>query len=609
MKKILLGIILVAIVLFASNQNFIKHSFAQWDNSWNNTNGDCPSCVYWCPDGVHQYYYSQSECPSTQQPQPQQQVQYNWCPDGYHQYLYSQSECPTSSTMTYQPYTPTPYITPVYNYPTTYTQPSYNYPIYNYPTYPTQPQQPSYQCWNGTWVYNLSQCPVQTQTCQNGDVIPMTQSCPKFYCAYNGNWYLSQSDYNNLCKIQYQTCPNGVSIPINQTCPNQYQVCWNGATVLANQQCPPQYQTCWNGTVIPVSQTCPVKTITTVIIKNVEIRTHSVVTNLATQVGATSAVCNGTALISSKMSSVGWFEYGTTVNLGNTTNSANIGSDETSNFSNLITGLKPGTTYYCRAVMSNADGTYKGKIVSFTTIKDKKVVYATPTKKPTVKPKTKTEFVCSDGSLAVARTVLVADTINSGGKLISINIERNNPDLVQGKIVNYRITITNNADTAVTGVEEKIVLPTEMSFVDATTTGGITIKENIMTVPIGNLNAKEVKTFILPAKVANDAQIGKAIMTTVYVSYNLPVTGSTVVKDEVSSYMVANVVSADGTKSTDSNGKSSSLASILFPQTLLGWLVLFAIILIIIVLVMNINKWIKDRKKEKEEHAIHHHIA
>lgn len=48
MKKILLGIILVAIVLFASNQNFIKHSFAQWDNSWNNTNGDCPSCGCGC---------------------------------------------------------------------------------------------------------------------------------------------------------------------------------------------------------------------------------------------------------------------------------------------------------------------------------------------------------------------------------------------------------------------------------------------------------------------------------------------------------------------------------------------------------------------------------
>ena len=415
---------------------------------------------------------------------------------------------------------------------------------------------------------------------------------------------------SQACPTQYQTCSNGTVIPITQTCPSQYQTCWNGTVIPVSQSCPSQYQTCWNGTVIPVSQSCPVKTITTIIVKNVEIRNHSVTTNLATQVGSISAVCNGTGFISGGVSSVGWFEYGTTVSLGHTTNSANIGSDQTSDFSNLITGLKPNTTYYCRAVMANADGTYKGKIISFMTLKNKKFIYAAPTKKPTTKVKTKTEFVCSDGSLAVARTVAIADTINSGGKLISINIERNNPDLVQGGLLNYRITITNNADTAITGVEEKIVLPTELSFVDATTTGGITIKDNIMTVPIGNMNAKEAKTFILPAKVGNDAQIGKAVMTTVYVSYNLPVTGSTVVKDEVSSYMVANIVGPDGAKDISSTGKSStSLAAILFPQTLLGWLVLFAIILVIVVLVMNIHKWINDRKKEKEEHAIHHHIA
>jgi uncharacterized repeat protein (TIGR01451 family) len=388
------------------------------------------------------------------------------------------------------------------------------------------------------------------------------------------------------------------------------QTCWNGAVIPVNQTCPAQYQTCWNGIVIPLTQACPVKTTTTVVVTTVEIRNHSAITDLATKVGATSAECNGVGLIAGGISSVGWFEYGSTLDVNNTTNSASIGSSSHASFSNMITGLKPNTTYYCRAVIANKDGTYRGKIVSFKTLGEtkKKVIYAAPKATTKTKPKTKIEFVCSDGSIAVARTVEIANTINAGGKLISVNIERNTPNLNQGAIVNYRITLTNNSDTALTGVEAKIVLPSELSFVDATSTGGVTIKDNVMTVPISNMNAKEVKTFILPAKVANSAEIGKTVVTTVYVSYNLPVTGPEVVKDEVSAYMVANIVGGDEVADGKASDKKS-LASMLFPQSLLGWLVLFAIILIIVVLVMNIRKWILERRKEKEEHTIHHHIA
>ncbi|MDQ1281849.1 MAG: Ig-like protein, partial [Patescibacteria group bacterium] len=520
-----------------------------------------------CPDGINTYLYSQNECPSTSS--------YRTCPDGINIYLYSQNECPSPNVIN-------PYIPPSFQQPA-YFQPAYSYPAYQ-PSYnygasfgfgssyqnpscgsscgPTTPQM--VQCWNGSYVYNYSQCPAQTQR-----------------------------------------CPNGQTIPINQICPAQMQTCWNGITVPLTQSCPAQYQTCWDGSVVPVTQSCPIKTTTTTtIIKQVEIINHSVVTNIPTKVSQTSAECNGVALISNRTQSVGWFEFGTTENLGKTTNSADIGNMSQSSFSNVISGLKASTTYYCRAVMANRDGTYRGKIVSFRTLPaaKKTVVYAAP--KKSVKTKTKTEFVCSDGSIAVAKTVSIADTLNSGGKLLSIKIERSSPDLTQGTIINYRISITNDSDTAVSGVETKIVLPAELSFMDATTTGGVTVKDNVMTVPIGGINSKEVKTFILPAKVSATAEAGKAVITTVYASYNLPVTGSQIVKDEVSSYMTANIVG----KALSSTAKSSSIASMIFPQNLLGWLVLFAVILIIVVLVMNIRRWIAERKMEKEE-TIHHHKA
>ncbi|MEI6353019.1 MAG: hypothetical protein WCO35_03755 [Candidatus Nomurabacteria bacterium] len=584
---------------------------------------------------------------------------------------YTVDSTPTNPNSYYYDYSVTPYTTPYT--PSIYVQPSYVVPVYtqpsyNYPTYQPQQQQQTYQCWNGLYVYNLSQCPSrQTQTCWDGSVIPVTQACPnrtqQTYQCWNGTYVYNLSQcpaqqqtqtcwdgsvipvsqscppqyhycpdgsilidsqtcpvnthtcwngtvlpINQSCPVQTQVCSNGSIIPITQSCPAQYQTCWNGTTVPVNQSCPAQYQTCWNGTVIPVTQTCPVKN-TTVIIKHVEIRDHSAETDLASRVTQTSAQCNGVGFISGGLSTIGWFEYGTSISLGKSTNSANIGSGEQESFSNVITNLKANTTYYCRAVIANTDGVYKGKIVSFKTLSasTKAVVY--PTTKKSTKAKTKTQFVCSDGSLATAKTVAVADTVNAGGKLISINIERNNPDLVQGSLLNYRITLTSNSDVAITGTEAKVVLPTELSFVDATTTGGVTVKDGIMTVPIGNMNAKEAKTFILPVKVATDAEVGKAVMTTVYVSYNLPITGSQVVKDETSSYMVANIVSSTAVKTADTSKSGSSLAAFIFPQTLLGWLVLFAIVLVLVVLIMNIHKWIMDRKKEKEENAIHHHIA
>lgn len=570
------------VILFTIFSIFLYHSSAQ-----DCTGYDCNVPTYkTCPDGVNFYTNDVSECPgsSTTYSCPANQVQIgDTCYDAYSNVTNTTYSCPQGQyeyggyCYSYEDQTNVnvnPYTPPTYTYPT-YTQPQYNYPTY-YPSYQTQYYYPNYyptqtvttqapsmyQCWNGTYVYNSSQCPAQTQT-----------------------------------------CPNGQIISINQVCPTQTQTCWNGLVVPVTQTCPSQYQTCWDGSVIPVTQSCPVKTTTTVVVKKVTIVSHSVVTNIPTKVSASSAECNGVALISNGTDSVGWFEFGRTQNLGQTTNSANIGNDSQAAFSNVITGLKSNTTYYCRAVMANRDGVYRGKIVSFTTLEGKKaIVYAAP--KKSVKTKSKTEFVCSDGSIAVAKTVSVADTVNSGGKLLSIKIERNSPDLIVGSTINFRISITNDSDSAVTGAEGKIVLPAELSFVDATTTGGVTIKDNVMTVPIGDINSKEVKTFILPAKISNTAQVGKAVITTVYASYNLPVSGSKVVKDEVSAYMMANISAANG----DSSKTSSSIASVLFPQTLLGWLVFFAVILIIVVLIMNIKRWLEERKLEKEE-TIHHHRA
>ena len=63
---------------------------------------------------------------------------------------------------------------------------------------------------------------------------------------------------------------------------------------------------------------------------------------------------------------VGWFDWGTTTNYGNSTTFQPLGSGTNRiNFSNIITGLVIGTNYYYRAVVSNAFGTALGFGVSF----------------------------------------------------------------------------------------------------------------------------------------------------------------------------------------------------------------------------------------------------
>jgi hypothetical protein len=256
----------------------------------------------------------------------------------------------------------------------------------------------------------------------------------------------------------------------------------------------------------------------------------------------------------------------------------------------LITGLKVNTTYYCRAVIANLNGTYKGQIVSFKTLPAPVVTKTNPKPQPVVYvgkggdkggstttkvvKKSKTEFVCSDGSIATAKTVSVADTVNAGGKLMQVNIDKDVADLSQGSIINYKLTIKNTADTALTGTEVRFVIPSELSF-DKNDLKNATIQNNIVIIPETGFNAGEIKTYTIPVKVSSEAAVGKTVVTTGYVSYYLPVVGAKLVKDEVSAYMIANI--SDKSNNLAGVNKNAGAALVggtfvgaVFPQTLLS---------------------------------------
>lgn len=93
-------------------------------------------------------------------------------------------------------------------------------------------------------------------------------------------------------------------------------------------------------------------------VASVSTRNADVSTNLA--------VLNGYVDPNFTNDTVRWFEWGTSVSLGNTTTLLSHGS-VASNFNATITGLSSNTNYYYRAVARNSQGTIYGNILSFTT--------------------------------------------------------------------------------------------------------------------------------------------------------------------------------------------------------------------------------------------------
>ncbi|MCE9549112.1 hypothetical protein K8Q98_01800 [Candidatus Nomurabacteria bacterium] len=85
----------------------------------------------------------------------------------------------------------------------------------------------------------------------------------------------------------------------------------------------------------------------------------------ATNITTDSAQLNASIINAQDLSSNVWFEWGTTISLGNKTSSENIGSASTASHKEKISGLIPGVTYYYRAVAENSEWRNIGNTLSF----------------------------------------------------------------------------------------------------------------------------------------------------------------------------------------------------------------------------------------------------
>ena len=309
-------------------------------------------------------------------------------------------------------------------------------------------------------------------------------------------------------------------------------------------------------------------------------------------------------MISNNVNTNGYFEYGTNINLGYNTNSAFIGSQTSTQYSNLITNLNPNTNYYCRAVITNANGTYRGEIMNFKT-STQNVEYidtVVEIKKPFinyVKGKKITKYITTlsnkGGNITCEDVDGNKDIVKRGDKLATVSIESLSQKVRKGDIVDYKLLYRNTGELTLSNVLVKLTIPKELAFVDRNI-GEYNAIENSIILQDARLRTGEVVEKIIKVKVGEDMSTGKSLILNAYLSYELLDTKGKIIKDEVTNYTISTISEIENKEvnKSDVEIKNSNRA---IPNNIAEWLT----ILILIVILGALSKVIlKDFKKEKK---------
>ena len=451
-----------------------------------------------------------------------------------------------------------------------------------------------------TFVTQPNSCPFvpPVVTCDNanGYYYNLT-SCVKFCQSTNG--YVT---FPNNCPAPQPT-PYPVPVPV----PTQTQVCFDGSVISAYAVCPSPYKVCPDGSLVNRNAYCPVMPVPVI---PVAPEINSVITSIPTQIANTSARCNGIGLIPNNTPSVAWFEYGTNPTLGSRTATANIGSANTSPFTNLLTNLKPSTEYFCRAVMANERGTVRGEIVSFTT-KKTAVYYPVATKtvvpKKTTKAVTpvKKEVICSDGSVIEGTGEVDGkdgiSMLEMGQKALSLSLVKTKGDISPGSLVSYFFSFKNDSTSNLVNAKVSVLLPEEMTLLKASL-GSYDPRTRELTVAFPVMTPGQSASLEMEIGIAKESMVGKSIAVQAHASYTLPpkTANGKALTDEVTAYSVATIVSAplSAVPVKEEEKKTEKGTNSFLPNTIVEWVALFAILLIIIVLVRSI----RESYKTKETH-------
>jgi hypothetical protein len=460
-------------------------------------------------------------------------------------------------------------------------------------------------CYDGSQINFFEQC---TKTCwsgaYSGKKIPENEICPSGAGSSqttSGQVYVPSPTANTINNTnQTKTCPNGYIAQITEPCPaatswggssgssqyysgttnantynsSQTKVCKDGNTIYDYQTCT---KLCVDGNVINENYKCPAAQ-----------NNHQVVTTEVSSITNNSAKCNAIADVVNNTNTTGYFEYGTSASLGKSTNSGNIGYGDNISYTNSIINLEPDTKYYCRAVIVNKDGVYKGDIVSFRTNANKKVYVSTiieqeykkeivssPVKKSSTKKvaQKKVEVTCKD-------TAGNTDKLEAGEKFLEMRLENLSGYISKDETSDYVLEYRNKSSLDLESVLISIKIPDGMSFVS--TTEGSFSNEEIL-IKVGDLKSNRSKVINFKLKGDKGLTAGRNIIVQANSSYDMLDENGDTISDENSVYSISTATDKIVTADTTVSKESETFWS--------GWLfkVLLSLLLLVILFILGRN--------------------
>jgi hypothetical protein len=235
--------------------------------------------------------------------------------------------------------------------------------------------------------------------------------------------------------------------------------------------------------------------------------------------------------------------------------------------------LTPGTTYYFRLVVQNANGIDYGDVKTFTT-------NSTTVTPPTTGGGGPTVIVIDDGDDG---DVIDIDVDGVGAMYLALDITPDFENVFPRDIVNFDVDYENVSTGNLRDVVIRVVFPEHVIF-RKSTRGFYSNVDHELVVNVGTLEEDEAGEFLIQTEIARSA-INQDVLVTaaegVHTHPNIDNSQASVI-----AYAVNNVIN---------NGRSNLGALALFsggffPTTFLGWLILALIIFFIVLVARRIAR-------------------
>lgn len=282
------------------------------------------------------------------------------------------------------------------------------------------------------------------------------------------------------------------------------------------------------------------------------------VTTVATNIGQSTAQLNG--IVSGNTGVSTYFEYGTSVNLGQRTVSK---YSTNANFSDFVSGLSPNTIYYFRMIADCQGGMSQGSIEIFRTV----------------------------ANTVVKQQVIVQGTTVVGtASPIMLNISNRYELIAEGDLVDYVVTYKNIGKVKLFKPMVQVILPMNITLVNAST-GSYSVDTHTLSAPIKDLAAGEEGVIYLQGRVDSIPLNNSKIATTAILIY----TSANGSQENAMAY-VLNVPKISGIVlgTEDSVLGGSAMFGGLLSIGLIGWLLIILIIMLLILIVRSVYSRTSD---------------